>query len=290
MGKIIIVLLLFSGEVFARIEIQPQLLKHIQNFATNESAAKACLAGNPSPEPTVGCVQAYRYMFDLCKKRPDLRIDRRYEKDSRHFLTDACAYHDGLADHIAELFDIDRDNCAPGFETPADGFKTVKQNADILDESTIYYYGVRSCSTYQTYINLCSYIDGNLKDFMPKTYDKLPVVDLAANPQVSNCKPGSNGENATIYNFNQDLAKHARGGTVKNIYEPVIAEYRARKPASQLTLSACDDLRTSYKNLRCNFFEDEKNKPRSVVEAEEDRKDARAAQRSKNASSRGGSN
>lgn len=290
MGRIIIALwLIGAGHVFARVQIQPQLIKHIQNFAVNESAAKACLEGKPSPEPTVGCVQAYRYMFDLCKKRPDLRIDRRYDKDSRHFLTDACAYHDGLADHIAELFDIDRDNCAPGFETPADGFKTVMQSADILDEATIYYYGVRSCTTYQTYINLCTYIDGDLKNFMPKSYDKLPMLDFSSDAQVSKCKPKNKGENSTIASFNQDLARLARGGTTKNIYETVITDYRNRKRAGQLTLSACDDLRTSYRNLRCNFFEDERNKPRSVLEAEEDRRDARAAERRKNGSSGGGS-
>jgi hypothetical protein len=271
MGRIIIALLLTcTGQAFARVQIQPQLQKHIQNFNANKVAMKSCATGNPSSEPTIGCVQAYRYMTDLCKKRDIIRIDRRYEKDSRPYLTEACAFYDSMADHVSELFDTDRQSCAPGFETPADGFMTVSQNADILDEASVYNLGRRSCATYQTYVNLCTYVDGNLKELMPKTYEKLPVVDFRSNPRASNCKPRSNGENSTIYSIDQDLAKLAKGGTTKNVYETIIADYRARKPAGQLTLPACDDIRTSYKNLRCNLFEDENNKPKKPKDADDE--------------------
>lgn len=252
---------------------------------------QSCLNKNPSPNPQIGCVQAYRYMTNLCKKRDSIRIDRRFLNDSLPYFTQACTFYDEMAEHVSELLDIDRQSCAPGFETPADGMVTVSQNADILDEASVYYYGLRSCATYQTYVNLCTYIDGDLKNLMPKTYEKLPTVDFRSNPNASNCKPKSNGENSTLYSIDQDLAKLARGGTNQNVYEKIITDYRSRKPAGQLTVSACDDIRTSYRNLRCNLFEDEKNKPRSVLEAEEDRRNAKAAERRQNGySGKSGSN
>ncbi len=270
MGKILTILLLaFTGNAFARVMIQPQIKSLIQNFSPNKTVMKSCLLGSPSPNQNIGCVQAYRYMADLCRKRQTVRIDRRYEKDSLSYFTTACTFYDDIADHVSELFELDRKSCAPGFETAADGFVTVGKNADLLDDSALYNYGRSSCQTFQTYVNLCTYIDGNLKTLMPKTYEKLPTVAFSSNPAVSNCKPKNNA-NDTIYRIDQDLSQLARGGTTANVYEKIISDYRGRKPASQLTVPACDEIRMSYKNLRCNLFEDENNKPKKKKDSKPD--------------------
>lgn len=263
MGKIIVVILLaLASQSFARTQIQPQLQKYIENFGPNKDVMSACLKQYPSPNQNIGCVQAYRYMTDLCRKRDLIKIDRRYEKDSSPYFEAACRFYDETADHVSELFDLDRKNCAPGFETVPDSFITVRQNADLLDESAIYNYGLNTCKSYQSYVNLCTYVDGDLKTLMPKTYDKLPAVDFSSNPNPNNsCATKSQGRD-TISRINQDLAKLARGGVSANVYETIIKDYRARKPAGHLTLPVCDEVRMAYKNMLCNLYEDENNKPK----------------------------
>lgn len=251
----LILLATISTVTLADEVLSPAVVNISQRFPQNKKILQECLYQHPSKNKSLGCTDAYQYMIALCKASHEDDASKKYKNIAATYFNQACKLFDRSENQTARFFELDEKGCIYGYETIPDRIITLNKNKELLDEQFIYTYEKNSCKSFRTYVNLCAYVDGDLKEVFPKDYQKLPKLDFQA-AQV--CSPGKFGANG-IYTLNLDLSFLMTNPNNK-IFETLISNYRSRMPSSQGNkLLVCDQIRSSYNNLGCAQYENVKD-------------------------------
>ena len=221
-------------------------------YVANKIVLEACLKSNASQSVEIGCVDAVQYMNLICKTRRDSPF-KNYKKTVNALLDEACDLTIQTESHWTLLFDLDSKACRKGFESTPDRIVSLRRHKQSFEDDAYYMYEKNSCKEFRNYVNLCVYIDGQLKNTLPVQSDKLPQVEYGKNINDI-CRPPVTTQQS-LTNLNYDLAVSARSSE-NNIYKKVIEKYRARIPSGEDGKSPlCERVRSSYYNLGCEKFE-----------------------------------
>ncbi|MGZ3726757.1 MAG: hypothetical protein ACXWQQ_13200 [Pseudobdellovibrio sp.] len=255
MFKVILFLSVMSGSWTYADQPLSSLMENVdQRYAEAEKTVLTCSKGEPSQNKTQGCVESFKYISGLCSVLKEDNFSKKYKKSQRKHVYEACDLYAKIENSKwAQFIELDSKSCVSGYESIPDRIASVQKNKDFFDENFFSDYEKHSCKEFRTYVNLCVYIDGDLKDTLPKDYTKLPKIDYQKGSVA--CK--SSDSNAGGLNaVNSDIASLSGSPESKNVYEKLILDYRARKPASQgASVGPCNEVRNGYANLGCARFE-----------------------------------
>ncbi len=232
----------------------PPILENVeQRFTENKQIHLACMRGDPSTKKNLGCVDSFKYLNSVCSITKEENYRSRYKRNIRRYVSEACNLYNSSDNKLSYFFELDEKSCVSGYETISDRLISLEKNKQFFDENFSYLYEKRSCKDFRTYVNLCVYVDGQLKNTLPKDYTKLPKVNLAKKPdQVCRSTDVYAGGLNTV---NVDMASLAIRPS-SNVYDKLITNYRSRMPAgSEATSPTCDEVRNSYNNFGCSRYE-----------------------------------
>lgn len=253
-----LVFILFLGaNSFAQVMLSPAIKDLETLYPKNKQVLLQCLNKYPSKDKSLGCVDSFKYMKDLCAVVHEQNFERRYNRLQEQILYGACRLSALGDNRLPVFFDLDAKGCVEGFETLNERLVSYNKNRELIEnaeeEKFLYMYEKNSCKDYQTYVNFCQYVDGDNKKLLPKDNVMLPKVDLAQKPEEL-CRPkAAVGEG--LYTISHDLSTMMTEQKGK-VYDSLILQYRARIPAGVAAFSACEQVRAGYGNLGCAKFEE----------------------------------
>lgn len=237
----------------------PSIVKDTaKRLPANRRVIYECLVGRPSPDKSISCVDAYQYVNDYCAitREPWFKLPSMQNRTLRLGMTnpfdEVCRLAGMVEGQADEFFDLDTKGCFPGHATAQDRLVSMRKYIKLFEEDYSAQYLKNSCHEYRSYVNLCAYVDGDLRTAMPKRFEFLPPLDFSREA-ASLCRPDERTGGTGIYRMTHDLARLAQNPQNK-AYETLIAAYRrARGPASQNEI--CEQVRTGYMNVGCERYE-----------------------------------
>ncbi len=286
--KIIFIVLAFSLFAFARTEkpiekgndVQQKL---DQEFAEHKKIIEPCLEGTPTANKKLGCTESLNFFVALCEKKSATSFRKIYLQRQQKYISQACEYTYQAEGRVTKLFDLDEKACVPGYATIKERIESLYKNKDLLDETAFYLYEKKSCKEYRNYVNLCIYIDGELKAYVPRDMSLLPKVNLAQNTN-QRCFSKEDG----LSNLTKDVLSEGESAR-DNAFQKTILASRSRMPASKgATSKDCDQVRRSYIYFGCNRFEGLKDEDPIFISNEEMQKRRQESPRNSNGASGSG--
>ena len=239
------------------------------NYKKLDHAARImreCLSTLPSPDSNQGCVDSLRLLYDHCNQQR--MAFYYYKRSNQEIFKDAeyCPLVDDSFIKLSNLFKLDEQKCIKGYETVANRIESFHKNKTMIEpeERFTYEFEKSSCKDYKRYVNLCAYVDGDLKN-KPATSDEyLPQLTkfyekkAACTPIESNNIGFANSEiDNIIYNYINKKEP--------DIYNSLIKDLRAKNKRSissttgQTVNAHCEQVRTSYLVLGCKKWENVSN-------------------------------
>ncbi|MBY0555385.1 hypothetical protein K2P97_12705 [bacterium] len=227
-----------------------------QEFPANKKIIQECINKHPSANKSFGCVDSYKYVNAVCNVMREENFKVRYKKFPRKYFQEACALSSKSEDYVLQFFDLDEKGCIKGYETERDRLLTLNKSKNLLEDDFVYKYEKKTCKAFRAYVNLCTYVDGDLKTLFPTDYSNLPKIDY--NSDIKSICSVKNPDKDALYKINHDIKYYASSPNVKP-YDKVIMEYRSRIPASvpgkDRKNRVCVVVRNSYDNLGCSRYE-----------------------------------
>lgn len=226
------------------------------------SIMRECLSTVPSPDSNLGCIDSLRLLYDHCNQQR--MAFYYYKRTNQEIFKDAeyCPLVDDSFMKLSNLFKLDEEKCIKGFETVANRIASYHRNKTMIDleEPFSYQFEKSSCKDYKRYVNLCIYVDGDLKN-KPVTSDQyLPNLTRflekksACTPSQTDSIGFANSEiDSLIYNY---INKNE-----PDIYNSIIKDLRSKSTRSISSTTGhkvnthCEQVRTSYNVLGCKKWE-----------------------------------
>lgn len=226
------------------------------------SIMRECLSTVPSPDDNLGCVDSLRLLYDHCNQQR--MAFYYYKRSTQEIFKDAeyCPLVDDSFMKLSNLFKLDEQKCIKGFETVANRIESFHKNKTMLDleEPFSYQFEKSSCKDYKRYVNLCTYVDGDLKNkpatsdqYLPNLTRFLEKKSVCVPSQTDSIGFANSEIDSLIYNY---LNKKE-----PDIYNSIIKDLRSK---STRTISSttghkvnahCEQVRTSYHVLGCKKWE-----------------------------------
>lgn len=270
-----LILLLFAGSVcYAQKNYAPVVETLKTEFSRHKDTLDNCVNGRASTDKALGCLDAYKYIDNVCKVKLEYDFKKKYKKIRQEYFDVACAYHEKSENQLLRFFSMDSRACIKGYESIRDQILTIARNEEYFDEEFRHYSKKSSCKEMKRYVNLCSYVDGELRELLPESYQQLPELDFVT--AVSTCNPPNENSDG-LYSLSNDLLSLVKSPE-EQVYEKLILNYRARLPAGKFSKNkTCTKVRTTYKNFSCSQFEDVREGEPIILSAEENREKRKRA-------------
>lgn len=252
----LIQLLIISVMSFANEPLSPVVAKLKEEFPVNKKILQECINKRSSENKSFGCVDSYKYVNEVCNVMREENFKKRYKKYPRKYFEEACALSSKSEDYVLQFFDLDEKGCIAGYETERDRLLTLNKSKNLLEDDFVYKYEKKTCKAFRAYVNLCTYVDGDLKTLLPTDYSNLPKIDY--NSDIKSICSVKNPASDALYTINHDIKLYAHSPKVKP-YDQLIMDYRSRMPASEPGKErkniVCVEVRNSYDNLGCSRYE-----------------------------------
>ena len=230
----------------------------------NHAAAimRECLSTLPSPDEKQGCIDSLRLLYDHCTQQR--MAFYYYKRSNQEIFKDAeyCPLVDDSFIKLSNLFKLDEQKCIKGYETVANRIESFHKNKSMieLEERFTYEFEKSSCKDYKRYVNLCAYVDGDLKnkpatsdEYLPKLTQFLEKKSACTPIKDDNIGYANSEIDSLIYNY---VSKKD-----PDIYNSTIKDLRAKSTRSissttgNTVNSHCEQVRTSYAVLGCKKWE-----------------------------------
>lgn len=229
----------------------------------NHAAAimRECLSTLPSPDEKQGCVDSLRLLYDHCTQQRMAYYY--YKRTNQEIFKDAeyCPLVDDSFMKLSNLFKLDEQKCIKGFETVADRIESFNRNRPMieLEERFAYEYEKSSCKDYKKYVNLCAYVDGDLKntpatrdEYLPKLTKFLEKKSVCAN-SVEGIGAGSAEIDNLLFNYVSKRENDVYNNAIKDLRRQNV---RTISSTTGKTVNGqCEQVRTSYVNLGCQKWD-----------------------------------
>lgn len=267
--KTIVLTLIFSVSVFARVEKpiekgNAEQQQFDQEFAAHKNIMDQCMEGTASSDKKQGCIDNLNYFTSFCQKKDIVRFRKKFLQRQQDYFSQACEYTYKAEGQISKLFDLDEKACIPGYVTIKERLESLYKNKELLDDTAFYLYEKKSCKQYRNYVNLCVYIDGDLKAYEPRDMSLLPKVNVA---QAAN--PGCYSSEDGLTMLTKDVSLEGESAKDSAFHQTILAS-RSRMPASKgATSKDCDQVRRSYIYFGCSKFEGIKDEDPIFISIEE---------------------
>lgn len=232
---------------------------HDRRLPANRRVILECMSGRASPDKNISCVNAYKYVQEFCDVTREPLYKRRYRSLQKLTMRfeEACDLSDSIDGKLEYFFEIDVKSCVTGHRTLQEQLAILQQNSDIFSEYYTDMYKRNSCREYRSYVNLCEFVDGNLKTADPYRAEFLPTLQFsrAAKPQDTKACATQNKKTAAgIDRMTQDLAELSQNPQ-QNVYKMLVTKYRSQRKPANAPNAVCEQVRNSYHNLGCVVFE-----------------------------------
>lgn len=217
---------------------------------------KLCLVKSGSPNKDLGCVDSLRQLHDYCVER---RLTSFYEKPSVLEMNRAvkyCPSVDNSFYHLRDFFALDEKNCVKGFETIPARLRSFHRNVSLtdLEEPFNYDFEKSQCKEFKRYVNLCEYVDGDLKKKAAPNGDKLPNLTKFLSKEKT-CVPESNSSaDHSLHKVDHLLSDYFNKNETE-VYGRAILKLRTPSSVSNSSPNDCEQIRGSYSNLGCKKWE-----------------------------------
>ena len=229
----------------------------IRQFTQHKNIFEKCsdrsVSQNNEPETEeFGCLDTYEFFKKICDKRLTVNYEYRNPEISARHFSDSCEFVERSNQLMLSFIDQDAKSCRKGFENLPTRLKSISEKEHSLPEGVPFRYELLSCKQIKTYVNLCAYIDGQLRaNNNPNINELLPNTNLAQSKLIT-C---SEDEKllSSFYNFNQEIKKRSLN-IEKPVLKDLISHYRNRTPAGTKN-SDCEGVRSVFVNLRCFRYE-----------------------------------
>lgn len=253
MFKIILMLTLWLQAFAEPITPTPKQKELDELFLKNKDILVNCLDRVASKDVNHGCNDSLVYMSQLCQKRSDYDFRKVYLARQKSYVSQACEFTYKSEVKTDDFFDLDQKSCIHGYESLVGRLFSVRRQKDFFDEAVMGRFEKRLCKEFKRFINLCVYIDGNLKNVLPNEFNRLPSVNLAGNSVCpSQSKNLDMPEKIGLYIT--EISK--RGLPREKIYEELILNLRKDQNSKPKGSEGdCSLLRTQYAGLSCESFE-----------------------------------
>ena len=245
-----IILIMFVFNCFAQARLTPEEIKTVGFYKHKKELFRKCLNGQSTSSAPSGCVETIDYFQKFCEDKKS-NLFRKASQAKQNF-SDSCDLVALAETKLQKLFEVDEKMCRPGFRSSSEQLISLARIKDYFLETDVYMFEKNSCKDMQKYVNLCRYIDGDMKELVPKNQGQLPDIFLQSKDSVC-VMDGFDVDSLAL--LKRELASVAKNPSL-NAHHLVVMKFRSRQFLSATTIDpSCEGLRNIYKNLSCQKFE-----------------------------------